>query len=107
MKNLQLKSGRTIKLFDLVQVPPEERDRNELRKASKNCDWNCSLCGRPINTDSKKVRWVECIAGGYVCVPALQYTDTERTEIEGLDCYMALQPVGPTCAKKIPSEYLT
>ena len=102
---LALKSGRVVQLFELVQVAPDDFERNELRKASRNCDHNCSRCGRPVDTNSKKLIWVECIAGGYVCVPALQYTDAEREEIENLDCYMGCHPVGPKCAKEVPPEY--
>jgi len=89
-------------LFDLASITPDGDtfDRNTGRKGSKDCDDNCSVCGRPIV--SERAFWVECVSGGMVCYP--QDTDTPADENDA--SYMGLHTIGPVCKKKIPVRYI-
>lgn len=89
------------KMFDInaVRVSADEWDKN----GQKSADGRCMVCNRPVN-DAQAGTWWVWMASDSKLFP-MDADDDAAAAYEHDD--MGLQPVGATCARKIPKAYRT
>ena len=83
------------------KVSDDQFARNE-EIIRDGCDWNCQLCGKPLNTTRKTTGWVRLPNGD----DAWPYDEELPAELlEDIEDDMGCYPVGPECVKKLPKAY--
>jgi hypothetical protein len=94
-----------IAMFSVAAIEPsdEQREANRNRKTPANgvTWWECIVCLRPTNPDSKGVSWVLMSEHGDLYPNIV--TDEEAAASE--HGWMGAHPVGASCARKIPAAY--
>ena len=93
-------TGHDDDLFCLDSAGPpfEKREANRNRFVRGASD-ECCICWRPLKTTARTI-YIEMVAGGGLAYP--QDGVPANTDDAG---YMGCHPVGPRCARLVPSRY--
>lgn len=62
----------------------------------------CRVCGREVDSD-RAAHIIEVWGGGYMTTP--EDYEERQEDFEAGGASLGLQPVGPSCVKKIPEAY--